>query len=95
MAKEDRPKQGLRRQLSKGLELPLDAISTLPTLALVGNRELTVEGHRGILEYRQQLIRLSGGSLVIVVAGEELSLSAISTSGARVTGRIDKIMFEY
>ena len=95
MAKEEHQRRGLRQQLTKGLDLPLEAISTLPRLELVGNRELLVEGHRGILEYRQEQIRLSGGSIVIVVTGQELSLSAISTSGVRVTGRIDRLLFEY
>ncbi|NLT58473.1 MAG: sporulation protein [Clostridiales bacterium] len=81
-------------RLARGLDLPLEAVSLLPKLELVGNRALYVEGHRGILEYSDTVVRMSGGALVIVVAGSGLELLDMTASSARVVGRIVRISLE-
>ena len=90
--KEDRGE--LTRFVSQGLELPLDALTLLPRIECIGDQEVSVEGHRGILEYGETRIRLSGGSFVLVIEGRGLKLSGMTPSRAEISGAIQRMTFE-
>ena len=53
-----------------------------------------MEGHRGILEYGETCIRLSGGSIVLNIQGQGLELTGMTPPRARVSGAIHKLCFE-
>ncbi|MBQ6000332.1 MAG: sporulation protein [Clostridia bacterium] len=84
----------LTRLVSQGLELPLDALTLLPRIECIGDREVSVEGHRGILEYGETRVRLSGGSFVLVIEGRGLKLSGMTPTKAGISGSIQKLVFE-
>ena len=71
-------RRGLTEMVAHELEVPLDAMTLLPRIECVGDRELTVEGHRGILEYGETCIRLSGGSIVLNIQGQGLELTGMT-----------------
>ena len=91
-------KKETRRRLSERvaqeLDVPLDAMTLLPRIECIGDRELTVEGHRGLLEYGETCIRLSGGSIVLNIQGQGLELTGMTPTRARVSGAIKKLCFE-
>ena len=97
MKRDPDHKRGARlaRHLSRELEVPLDAVTLLPHIECTGDRELTVDGHRGILEYSDSRIRLSGGRLIIVITGQELELTGMTAERARVAGEIQSIHFDH
>ena len=43
------------------LEVPLSAFGGVPNLELTGNREMTVEGCKGVLEYDEDVVKLNLG----------------------------------
>ena len=93
MGKKEKGKR-LSQLVSRELEVPLDAVTLLPRIECIGDKELTVEGHRGILEYGETCIRLSGGSMVLVIQGEGLELTGMTPTRARVSGTIKRLVFE-
>ena len=72
-------------------DLPADVIAGLPKLELVGDKELRIENHRGILAYGGEEIHVSGGPFVIRVEGEGLELRAMTGLELLITGRITGI----
>ena len=83
-----------QERVAQELDVPLDAMTLLPRIECIGDRELTVEGHRGILEYGETCIRLSGGSIVLNIQGQGLELTGMTPTRARVSGAIKKLCFE-
>ena len=79
---------GFWERTAEVFDLPADALAGLPKLELVGDRELWVENHRGILSYGDREILISGGAFLIRVAGEELELRAMTGVELLITGRI-------
>ena len=73
------------------LDIPADALAGLPKLELVGDCELRVENHKGILAYGREEIHVSGGPFVIRVEGEGLELRAMTGLELLITGRITGI----
>ena len=72
-------------------DLPVDAVAGLTRLELVGDGELRVENHKGILAYGTEEIHISGGVYLIKVAGQELELRAMTGFELLITGKISQI----
>lgn len=73
------------------LDIPADALAGLPKLELVGDCELRVENHKGILAYGREEIHISGGIYLIKIAGRELELRAMTGVELLITGTITQI----
>ena len=65
---------GFLERTAEVFDLPADALAGLPKLELVGDGELRVENHKGILAYGREEIHISGGLFLIKIAGRELEL---------------------
>ena len=79
---------GFWERTAEVFDLPADALAGLPKLELVGDRELWVENHRGILAYGTEEIHVSGGAFVIQITGQGLELRAMTGLELLITGRI-------
>lgn len=80
-------KQSILERTAQALDLPAD-VAGLPRIELLGDRELRVEYHKGILAYGTEEIHISGGKLVIRVLGSGLELRSMTASELLVTGQI-------
>lgn len=76
------------RHLIDLLDLPPDVILDLPKITMVGNTQLTLENHRGIIEYEPDLVRISTNRGEIRVRGSELSIGSIIKEEIQLQGRI-------
>ncbi|MCF2661455.1 YabP/YqfC family sporulation protein [Pseudoflavonifractor phocaeensis] len=89
---EKRPRRpGLLERTAELLDLPADAIANLPRLELVGDGELRMENHKGILAYGTEEIHVSGGAFVVKITGRDLELRAMTGMELLITGRISQI----
>jgi len=59
------------------LDLPGDVVAGLPRVELVGDSELRMENHRGILAYGDEEIRISGGAFMIRITGQDMQNDVI------------------
>jgi sporulation protein YqfC len=95
--KEGSPVETKSEIIKKGiadlLELPRDIVLDLPKITLVGNLQLYIENHKGIIEYSTGLIRINTKSGILVVTGSDLSIRTIVIEEIIVVGRIDKVEF--
>ena len=73
---------------TQALDLPCDVVAGIPRLELLGDRELRMECHKGILAYGTEEIHISGGKLVVSVRGEGLELRSMNPTELLITGRI-------
>ena len=86
-------KEGLLLRASKLFDLPADALAGVPRVEVVGDGELRMAPHRGILAYGPEEIHISGGSLVVLVRGSGLELRAMTPEELLITGSITTVEF--
>lgn len=79
---------------SKILDLPPGLISLEPSIELIGNKQLSIEGAKGILEYGRELISISCGKYAVTVAGQGLELKNMSPHSCTITGFFQSLSFE-
>ncbi len=86
-------KEGLLLRASKLFDLPADALAGVPRVEVVGDGELRMAPHRGILAYGPEEIHISGGSLVVLVRGSGLELRAMTPEELLITGTVTAVEF--
>ena len=83
----DKRKTGeLLERASARLSLPGEALAGLPKVEITGRSRLTVENHRGLLEYTRERIEINGGRIMITVRGDSLSIRAMSADALLIEG---------
>ena len=87
-------REGLLERTASIFDLPVDAVAGLPRIELVGDRELRMENHKGILSYGTEEIHISGGVFVVKVIGAGLELRAMTGLELLITGQITGIKLE-
>lgn len=77
--------------LADYLELPKDLMLDLPRITLLGNLQLIIENHRGIIEYTKERIRISTSLGELLIDGEGLVLRNIFPDEIAVDGKITSL----
>ena len=72
-------------------DLPADIVAGLPHLEMVGNRQLFLERHTGILGYSEEQIDVNTVSGVVRVRGQRLTLVAMTAEEVRIGGAISAV----
>lgn len=83
----------LRHTLYHALELPAEA-EGLVRVQLFGRERMSVENHKGVYEYRTELVRLQTGDGMLRVEGEGLSLQELQSERICISGTITGFFYE-
>ena len=86
-------KEGLLARASRMFDRPADALAGAPRVEVIGDGELRMGPHRGILAYGTQEIHISGGNMVVLVRGSGLELRAMTPEELLITGTITAVEF--
>ncbi|WP_249303139.1 YabP/YqfC family sporulation protein [Qiania dongpingensis] len=86
-------KKGMESLVS-ALELPQDLCLGAAVITALGCRELTIENHKGILEYGPECIRVLSGMCRIKITGCDLVISYFNREAMKIEGRIREIIYE-
>jgi sporulation protein YqfC len=90
---ESNQKTTFMQKVAKAMELPIDLVSGMSHLELSGNREAVVDGCNSVLEFDENIVRLSVGKHIIRFSGRGLTLKELTKSSVVVEGFIISIEF--
>lgn len=82
-----------RRAVADIFEIPGEVALDLPRIVLVGNVQVFIENHRGIVEYTTEVVRVIVPSGEVAVRGRELTLRNIERDEIAVEGTIESLSF--
>ena len=83
----------IKSTVSELFELPKEITLNFPKISMVGNNQMLVENHKGVIEYIPQKIRVNSGIGVIRVQGTDMVLRNIAADDIMITGNITMIEF--
>ena len=87
-------KDSLMMKASRLFDLPGDALGGMLRVELMGNREVFVGNHRGILELSENEVVLNyGKNDKLHILGDNLTVSAMTTEEIRLSGIIGSVSF--
>ncbi|WP_313756362.1 sporulation protein YqfC [Tissierella sp.] len=83
--------ENVKYNISEALELPIDIMMDLPRLTLIGNIEVSLLNHKGIIEYTKEIIRINTKIGIFKITGEELEIKTILSEEIIIAGLINDI----
>lgn len=83
----------IKESMSDLLELPKDIMLDLPRVILLGNLQLYIENHKGIIEYSKNRIRVNTKNGILRITGKDLLIKTIVTEEIIICGSIDTMEF--
>lgn len=86
-------KRSLGSSIDTLLHLPPGTMGNSSKIEMIGNRELSVEGCKGVLEYDESIIRLNLGNRQLKVLGRNLSIRVLERNYSEIEGFITNIEF--
>lgn len=76
------------------LDIPQDIVLDLPRITMLGNKQLLVENHKGIIEYTPSLVRIKLSQGELFVYGETLTLGNLQAEQILVEGVVQEIKYD-
>lgn len=87
-------KGSLKEVVADFFELPHEVLLDLPRITLVGNVQLCIENHRGVIIYDENQVRLAVKNGEIVVRGEGLQIKNLLEDELLIKGVIQELAYE-
>lgn len=81
----------LRKWTADLLDMPQDVMYDLPRLTMIGDRQLYIENHRGVIHFTTEKLTLALSKGVLEVTGADLVIRTIWTEEVFIEGTIKNI----
>lgn len=83
-----------RDVIAEKFDLPKDVVLNLPKITIIGNNEITIENHKGIILFERDIIKVNTKVKVINIEGENFEILYIGDSTITISGRFKSVSYE-
>jgi len=83
-----------REILVEKLDLPKDVMLNLPKITIVGDNEITIENHKGIILFERTIIKINTKVKIVNIEGEDFEILYIGDSTITISGKFKSIRYE-
>lgn len=90
----DEEKPMLRERVADAMDIPKEVLLDTVLISCIGNRELTLENYKSILEYSDTCIRVKANPKPVKITGTRLELRNITRDLLYIVGHINRIELE-
>jgi len=90
---DTKEKISIKEKITKALELPEEIVMDVPKLQFIGNKDLSIENYKGIIEYSEETIRINTNTHLIRITGHKLEIKTITAEEVFISGDIAKLEF--
>lgn len=84
----------IRESVVRAFDLPPDLVYGSVLVSVTGQNELLIENYRGILEYKDEHIRIQAKDCRILVVGKHLEIEYYTNEEMKIRGLIEQILYE-
>lgn len=88
-----RIRKKMDRWIARALDIPMDVTMSLPRMELIGNVQLRIENHKGVIHFTDQYLKLALSIGTLEVEGNNLSIRMIHTEELMVDGTIVNLKY--
>ena len=85
-------KQSIKRKLAHTLDLPSEILLDQATIHLMGDAEVHIINHKGLVKYSRDSIKTRAKQGMIEVIGNNLEIASFSASEIRISGKLRQVM---
>jgi len=78
---------------AKMFDVPQDVALDLPRITVIGNNQLLIENHRGVIVFSEGLLKLRLAKGSMEIRGKQLVIRAIYSEEVYVDGQVSDIKY--
>ena len=86
--------KNIKHKLADYLDIPKEIILDYPLVSLIGNEEVAIQNHKGLIEYTDNVLRLKTALYPIRVDGKNFVIQKITNEYVKISGIIVNIAYE-
>ena len=72
-------------------EIPIDVLLGIPIINIIGDQELEIENHKGIIVYTDTLIKIKTKIGQLKIVGNRLQINNYSNDDIKISGSIHSV----
>ena len=84
----------IKQSVVRAFDLPADLAYGSVLVSVTGQNELLIENYRGILEYKDEHIRIQAKDCRILLVGKQLKIEYYTNEEMKIKGFIEQILYE-
>lgn len=89
----DKRREAISKAMADFLEIPKDLVLDLPKVTVIGQNELYLENHKGIIEYSLNRLRVNLSRGFLEIEGKDLEISILMPEEMKIIGEISVIKY--
>lgn len=90
----DRKIENAKGELIDKLELPRDILMDLPRIVVTGNTEISIENHRGIVAFEENMVKINSRVGFIIIYGKNFEILFLGGKTITLRGVFKSILYE-
>lgn len=83
-----------KENITESLNLPKDIVFDIPKITIMGDGEVTIENHKGIVSFEDTKVKVNSRLGLIIVEGHKFKISFIGGTTLTITGKVKEIKYE-
>ena len=87
-------KKSIAQIITDKFDIPLDALSSIPNVQMLGNTMMSIDGCIGIKKYETEEIIIRTKDFMLRISGKELTMLTFSEGRVSVRGEINSYSIE-
>lgn len=76
------------------MDLPKDIVMNLPKISVIGDSEITIENHKGIVVFDQNEIKVNSNIGLILIKGKDLEILFMESKTLTIKGKFCSVIYE-
>jgi sporulation protein YqfC len=80
--------------ITEKLDISKDILLNMPRITVIGNEEVTIENHKGILLFDSDIIKVNTKLNAISIEGHNFEILYIGESTITISGKFKSISYE-
>lgn len=84
----------VKEDMTSKLELPRDIVFDLPKITIIGDSEITIENHKGIVIFEEKEIKINSGVGLISIYGNNFEILFMGGRTLTIKGSFRMIAYE-
>ncbi|ADQ40761.1 sporulation protein YqfC [Caldicellulosiruptor acetigenus I77R1B] len=81
------------RQFALLSQLPQEVITDQPRITLIGDQEIVVENHKGLISYEDALVKVNTNISPLAIEGDKLVIERMDSETIIIRGRIKSVKY--
>lgn len=83
-----------KETIAEKLDLPRDVILNIPKITVLGDNEITIENHKGVILFDEKEIKINSNVGLITIGGIGFEILFMGGSTLTVSGKFKTVVYE-